>query len=391
MFNIENILTDKYMIYFVLIIIICIIVYIYYNSKNEQMTQQIPSPMTQQIPSPMTQQIPSPMTEQVLNETDIKIIRENIARNMFDIITVNTNSNACTARQNELQAQKAEFGEIAGDFNVNIGEQKKIKLNLNCVKLAKNDFIQMIMNEIFEKLNNKFNQDELKKLEADARIKAVAGLLPSNKHSLNQEYGPFSVIHYIIYIEIDKIFNTETLQRSLSNIIANQDARVNSLKTGNIVMGSHYKDIEIFFKAIKEDETINKTIDEIVKKLNMISMVGVISKENKMPISKENNLPITKNFDPEIREYVKKLVPKLDVAKELVRNIVFPQMDVIKNGIDDCLGGFEIYWERADKSNNYTSGSGIESITLKSKGPMKESVEKCKKMFDLSEAQKYIK
>jgi hypothetical protein len=274
--------------YILLIVIIILIVYLLYDDKKEHIC--VLGIGDCGVKTKSTQE--TTVNQEILNKTDIKMIKENITKNMMNVMT--KKAAVCSARQQAEQSQDVEFGDVGGDFNVNMGDQKqKVKLQLTCIQMneVKNDLAQTITTDIAERLDTKFDTAAMAKLEADASAKATSGVLPTgkaeadvnvkNNYNLSVKNDISKTMKNVIVNETNKNFNTETLAQSLASTIAKQKQRVGAKKVGgnvNLTMGSQDQDVETFFKAIQEDKTVNKTVDTIANKLNSISSEGVTTK-----------------------------------------------------------------------------------------------------------------
>lgn len=236
--------------------------------------------------------IENTVNQEILNKTDIQMIKENIAKNNISIMT--DKAATCSAQQVASQTQDVKFGDVGGDFNINMGDQKqKVKLQLSCIQLneIQNNLAQSISNNIAEKLNTKFDTEAMAKLEGDAEAKAKSGFLPmgsssadtnvKNTYNLNLKNDISKTMKNIIVNETNRSFNTKTLQQSLASAIALQNQRIEAAKVAgnvNIKMGSQDQDIDTFFKAVQQDKTTNSTVDNIANILNTISSEGVTAK-----------------------------------------------------------------------------------------------------------------
>jgi hypothetical protein len=274
------------------ILLIVIIILIIYLLNNEQKKEHICILGMGDCGAKTTTTQETNVNQDILNKTDIKMIKENISKNMMNVMT--KKAAVCSAKQQAEQAQEAEFGEVGGDFNVNMGDQKqKVKLQLTCIQMneVKNDLAQTITTDIAEKLESKFDTAAMAKLEADASAKATAGVLPmgktesnvniKNNYNLSVKNDISKTMKNVIVNETQKNFNTDTLAQSLASTIAKQKQRVGAKKVDgnvNLTMGSQDQDVETFFKAVQEDKTMNKAVDEIATKLNTISSEGVTTK-----------------------------------------------------------------------------------------------------------------
>lgn len=232
------------------------------------------------------------------NSTDLKVIKDNINKNIINTIT--KNSTTCSASTQAKQKKKLVINSISGVNNLNIDEgsqTQKVTLNLACVNVIKdeNDMANDVANAFADHLATKFDTGAMAKLEANAKSKSKSGFLSlgssnsdsnvTQNYKLNITNKINQTMKDIITNETQRNFNTKNLAVSISNLQASQamDQEYGSISNSsniNLKMGNQNQITDLLMKAISNDSTINNTIDKITNKLNDISTTGVTTKSS---------------------------------------------------------------------------------------------------------------
>jgi hypothetical protein len=236
--------------------------------------------------------ITNTVNQNIINNTDLQMIKENITKNNIEAIT--KSSASCSAQIQAQQLQEVTLGNVGGDLNFTGGAQDQtVILNLSCVQLSKvqNDMAQNIANAFGSQIETKFDTEAMAKLEANAKSDSTRGALAvgssssesnvNNTYNLNVKNNISQTMKDIIVNETNKTFNTEKMQKALSTINSKQEQIIKAGDVGknaNIEMGEQKQKVELFMKAVQEDETINSSIDKIANQLNSISSAGVTTK-----------------------------------------------------------------------------------------------------------------
>jgi hypothetical protein len=230
------------------------------------------------------------------NQTDIKMIKETVNKNIMNTMTEQASS--CTAAAIAKQTQKTKVGNIKGLKRGKIGggdQEQKVKVKLSCVDVSKieNNMANDVANAFASQLETKFDTSAMAKLEGNAKTQAEGGFLPlgstktdsnvSTNYDLNVSNKISKTMHDMITNETQRNFHTKTLKERLATLQAEQamETEVGNIEDSEdleIGGGKQKQDAELIMEAIAEDQTINKTIDKIANQLNSIDVTGVTTK-----------------------------------------------------------------------------------------------------------------
>ena len=217
----------------------------------------------------------------ILNELDVKMIKQNITKNMMNVITKNAKS--CSAAVNAAQVQSVENVDNS-NCPINFAAQSQtVKVDLSCVQTSKikNDLAQSIVTEIQDHIANSFDTQAMADFNAKAKAQSSSELLSGgsssaeanveNTYNLSVTNKISNTMENIIINETNKNFKTDNIQAAILAVAAIQEQKVKNAKGCGINFAEQQQQIDSVMKAIQEDETINSSINNIANKLNSIA------------------------------------------------------------------------------------------------------------------------
>jgi type IV secretory pathway VirB2 component (pilin) len=227
--------------------------------------------------------------KQIINDTELKVIKESISKNIMN--KINEDASSCRDASQQSQAIEFVFGDVSGDFNLSgVNQLQKKKMNFSCVNTANYEttIAQDIANNFSNKLETKYDNDIMDKLETNASAAATSGALaltPSNSDSnVNTNYNLkvtnkiSKTMHDIISNEVQNNFHSKNIQECVTTTAQQQN---NKLKVGNVGGNvkidniSQEQYLEGITKCVNENKDVTNTINKVASQLNNISTDGI--------------------------------------------------------------------------------------------------------------------
>jgi len=249
--------------------------------------------------------------QEVVNDTDLKLIKNNTYKNIMN--QINKDASVCAANSAQLQDIKAKIGKIHGDWNITGTTQKQSSmLDFSCVNVQNmtDDFASDIGQEFSDNLTTNYDTTALAELGANADSAAKSGFLPlssttsdsnvNQNTNINISNKINKTIQTGITNEIKKNFTSEKLNSCVSNASQKQKQDYESEEVmGNVNMFnlSQEQALNTVTNCVQEDVSLNKTIDKIGTVLNTISNDGVKTTTASSDTGKASSSAIAQGFN----------------------------------------------------------------------------------------------
>jgi hypothetical protein len=224
------------------------------------------------------------VNQTINNETDLKVIQENIYKDITNIIT--NDAKACGSSLAMTQTCGSDIS-AKGDIILGGGNQSQSgALNFSCVQMAKNKntIAQKISNNVTNELLSRYGVVAMAELGAKADAAASSGFISlgssSSDTTVNNNYNLTSnnkinkTLNTIINNSIERNFTTNNMQSCISNVALDQNKFTNIHSADGsvkITCGDQEQKATLISNCIQEDETINSTLSEIQNILQTIN------------------------------------------------------------------------------------------------------------------------
>jgi hypothetical protein len=260
--------------------------------------------------SDSTTSVNNNVDQKIINQSDLKVIQENIYQNITNIVNNSAKNCGAALAQNQSMFNGST---VSGDFNLShIKQSQDASLNFSCVNLTKsqNNVAQEISTAVQNELATKYSTAAMAELGARAETAASSGAFSlgssnsSSNATNNYDLTNINTVNKTLSTSINNLiqnnFTTSNMQTCISNVGQNQSIGNNStFKDGDVNVHhiGQEQTASLVTKCIQEDETLNKTLAAIASNLNNVNSDGIAVQASASVSGSGSSAATTKGLD----------------------------------------------------------------------------------------------